>query len=67
MDLWLCCVGLRGLLGAYMKLLVTEAGIALQARRIRDGDLTEAQMREAQIPEWLIEEVKGLASEMRKK
>jgi len=47
------------------RLIATEAGIALQARRLLDGDLTVAGMRAAGVPDDLIQLTIDTASEMR--
>ena len=45
-------------------LIVTEAGIAWQARSYKEGIITEADMKAVGVPLALIEEVKRIAAEL---
>ena len=45
-------------------LIISEAGIAWQARNFKDGIITEADMKAVDVPLALIEEVKRIAAEL---
>lgn len=45
-------------------LIVTPQGLAYQAKRFKEGELTEADMRAANLPDWLIEQVKLAAKDL---
>ena len=45
-------------------LIISEAGIAWQARNFKDGIITEAHMKAVGVPLALIEEVKRIAAEL---
>jgi len=46
------------------RLFVSDEGIARQARNYKNGIITEADMRAADVPQDLIDEVKRIAKEI---